>query len=162
MTQFNPDWYADSHQNGRNLAWYVEKAREGDQQAARRAIEIIVTSLTPTAQRQNGGQLDPTLADLLRELLSPLAEGRESPVLKLAVKRPSRRPVDVNKRARVWWACVDMHRLLIENPALSQPAAAAAALAGAEWCEPDSLAKQYRGLKGAVAAFLAATSADPD
>lgn len=162
MTQFSPDWYAASHEGGRNLAWYIERARAGDQRAARRALELVVSSLTPEAQRQNGGRLEPELLSLISELLLPLAEGRESVVLRVALDGPSHRPVDRTRRARVWWACVDMHRVLMADPGLSQPAAAATAMAGDEWCEPESLAKEYRRLKTAVLAFLAATSTTPE
>lgn len=158
--QFNPDWYADSFSSGRNLFWYFERARAGDQKAAQRALELIVGDLTPEGQKQNGGQLHPEIAALLHELLSPCARGKESPVLKTAVHGPNHRPPDDARASRYWWACVEMHRLLAADSKLTKAAAAVAVLAGEDWCEPDSLTRRYRSYRAAISAYLDANQSE--
>jgi hypothetical protein len=161
---FRVDWMAaDFAGEQRNLEWYLARAEKGDQQAARRAVRWMVDSLTPDALAQNGGAVDPQLAAALHALLAPVAIDGDSDVLWIARQGPSRRPTDTDKRARMWWACVDMRRRLVDaGDSMTQEAAAAAAatLSGEQWLEPSSLAKEYRRLLSAVAAFVECTTAD--
>lgn len=101
MTDFNPDWYADSHQTGRNLAWYLARARRGDAAAAARALELVRASLTPQAIRQSGGRLDPVTEQFLLDAAALALEPKKT-------RGGQRKPAEGIQRD--WWLCVELHR----------------------------------------------------
>lgn len=155
MMKFNPDWYADSHERGRDLRWYIARAAEGDAAAAARALELLTASTTPTAIAQNGGALAP---DVQTFLLAAAAAQLTAPGKgKAGAKR------NAYVAVRDWWLCVEMRRRILAAEArgekLSLPAAAAAAVDtvlpnGARAPDDKDLAKTYRAWLPALDRFL--------
>lgn len=150
--EFRPDWMAaELLGQKRTLEWYVREGLAGDQGAARRALQWVVDSLSPAALAQNGGALGPVVVEVLRDIAAEAAEGRDAPLVKAARVRPAHRGKDQEKAGRVWWACLEMHRIILAGCA--QTDAAARVLQGRDWMEPGSLVKEYRRLRPALEAY---------
>lgn len=160
MTVFNPDWFAASHERGRDVRWYIARAAEGDTAAASRALELIAASTTPKAIAQNGGALPPDVLTFL--LAAAAAQLTPTGTRKAGAKRKP----DV--ALRDWWLCVEMRRFFIaaeargERATFDQAAAEAARLVLPDGGGPDAegpdakdLAKVYRAWLPALNRYLA-------
>lgn len=151
------DWMlADLAGERRTLSWYVERAEQGDRDAALIAIRKCVASLSPAALEQNGGCVGPSVVEALLRILKPAAASGDSKVLRAA--RKDENP-NARKFARMWWWCVEMAEILDGEPDLDQIEAARRAQgdqAGSDGV-PDAatVAKKYRELKAVIAAYRA-------
>ena len=144
------DWMeADLRGEVRTLAWYIGRAEAGDRDAALRALELCVGSLSPAALKQNRWLMTPDLADALRKILGPAAQMGDSAVLRTARGVHRFRVPDVNTANITWWRCFEMHKKLKDRSGLSQIKAAAEVLDG-QAGQPASLQKRYRNLKPAL------------
>lgn len=109
MSEFDPDWYAEQ---GRTLAWYVDRARKGDQRARERALQLIAGSLSPAGLAQTGGVIDPQLQGLLmRAAASYLAPQ----------PKKGRKPKDLFGRQFEFALCCDLHKRVVADQSSPAP-----------------------------------------
>lgn len=150
------DWMmADLQGVARTLDWYIEQAEAGDRDAALVALQKVVASLTPTALEQNGGNLAPPVLSALQRILGPAAASGDSRILRAARKAPN---PDVERNARMWWWCVRMHELLLQDPSRSQTSVAETVMADeppeGKLPDAEALVRRYNQWLPSIKAYL--------
>lgn len=150
------DWMlADIQGEVRDLNWYLDKAESGDRDAALRAIEGIVRSLSPEALAQCGGSPPNMVLNAVLRVLAPAVSSGDSKVLRAARKASN---PDVERNARMWWWCVRLHLHLKSNPDVSHVDAAAVVLSDdpPDGKLPDAatVAKRYQQLHEVIERYF--------
>ncbi|MCB2001698.1 MAG: hypothetical protein KDH93_19185 [Rhodoferax sp.] len=161
------DWMAaDLRGEERDLAWYLEAGAKGDRDAARRALQLIVDSLSDAGLKATGMKIPHTLLQALRAVIEPLAQEGDSRLLRAFRGQVKGRPIDPRRRNTMWWLCVRLHQLLASDPTMTQIIGAEQVLDDAmaeDDADPDvtlpgaeALVLQYRRDREAVATYLRA------
>lgn len=112
VRRFHAEWLkADLDGEVRDLAFYLRRGREGDKDAATRALQLCAASFTPEALAQNGWLVTPLLAEAAREAFQ---SALKQPVSKLFDLR--HRPKDHSRANRQWDLALEVYRHLQQTP----------------------------------------------
>ena len=159
------------------FAAHLERARAGDRDAAVRVLTLCSESLSELALAQNGGLIDPLLAQFLCAELKAISTGSASALSALVTSRKKGRPRSIDLSNSKFWFTVGVLRR-VDARGLSVEKAIEDELAGTHdadgtkrsapdpwpavgWSE-DSAAKAYKGWRAAAIDHLAQLRAEAE